>query len=216
MHDGSIYSTNTTANVATTTNHFTVTAGASVMVAALLDFNGEANSSSPSFLVWSNTTLGSTQMLTQAVTTNEQAGTYSDSDLYYLFNPSVGTGVIYATDTNSTAPSTMFLQTYTLSGVDATVTPFAAGNGNSTASHPFSDYREHDRRGLLGSRDERKLQRRRRKLRNQHLQQRSRADADQPAGWDTGLRRLHHESGLRRQRHHVIGDGIRHAYGHGG
>ncbi|MGA3268605.1 MAG: glycoside hydrolase family 9 protein [Verrucomicrobiota bacterium] len=134
LHDGSIYSTNTTAGGSTITNHFTITAGASVMVAALLDFNGEANSSSPSYLIWSNTTLGSTQILTEAVTTNEQAGTYSDSDLYYLFNPSVGAGVIYATDTNSTAPTTMFLQTYTLSGVDTTVTPFAAGNGNSTAA----------------------------------------------------------------------------------
>ncbi len=135
LHDGSIYSTNTTGSgISTVTNHFTVSAGASVMVAALWDVNLQLNSSSPSFLIWSNTSLGTTQMLTRTVTTNEQNYFYSDSDLYYLFNPSVGTGVIYATDTNGTAPTAMFLQTYTLSGVDPTVTPFAAANGNTSAS----------------------------------------------------------------------------------
>ncbi|MGD0744428.1 MAG: glycoside hydrolase family 9 protein [Verrucomicrobiota bacterium] len=135
LQDGSIFSTNQTGSgVSTIANHFTVTAGASVMVAALWDLNSHTNSSSPSFLVWSNTTLGSTQILTRAVTTNEQDNVYADSDLYYLWNPSVGTGVISGTDTNTTAPTFMFLQTYTLSGVDTTITPFGVGNGNSSAS----------------------------------------------------------------------------------
>ncbi|MGD0744396.1 MAG: glycoside hydrolase family 9 protein [Verrucomicrobiota bacterium] len=138
LHDGSIFSTNVTgAGVQTIANHFTVTAGATVMVAALWDNNGyDTTNGSPSFMTWSNATLGTTQILMRAVSQNEGAYTYSDCDLFYLFNPSPGTGVVSATDlyTNGTTPTMMFMQTYTLGGVATSAAPFAAGNGNATAS----------------------------------------------------------------------------------
>ena len=64
------------------------------MVAALWDNNGnDTTNGSPSFLIWSNATLGTTQIFTRAVSVNEQAYTYSDCDLYYLWNPSPGHGL---------------------------------------------------------------------------------------------------------------------------
>ncbi|MGA3266463.1 MAG: glycoside hydrolase family 9 protein [Verrucomicrobiota bacterium] len=137
LHDGSIFSTNVTGSgVTTIANHFTVTAGATVLVAALWDDNtSDSTNGSPSFMTWSNTTMGTTQTLVRAVSQNEQAGGYSDCDLFYLYNPSPGTGMVSATDRfGGSTPSLMFLQTYTLSGVATTSAPFAAGNGNATAS----------------------------------------------------------------------------------
>ena len=95
LHDGSIFSTNVTgAGVTTIANHFTVTAGASVLVAELWDENSDdTTNGSPSFMTWSNTTLGTTQILARAVSVNEQASGYSDCDLFYLYNPSAGTGI---------------------------------------------------------------------------------------------------------------------------
>ncbi|MGA3265332.1 MAG: hypothetical protein ABSE16_00755 [Verrucomicrobiota bacterium] len=135
---GGIYSTNTVANTSTITNCFTVSQGASVMVAELWDQNGQGSTLlAPSFITWSNATLGTTQILTQAVITNANAGGYIDTALYYLWNPLPGTGVVSATDTNSTAPSHMFMQVFDLSGVDTTANgtvPFSAASANSSAT----------------------------------------------------------------------------------
>ena len=135
---GGIYSTNTVASTSTITNCFTVSQGASVMVAALWDDNGHSSTlPAPQFMIWSNATLGTTQILTEAVVTNANAGGYIDTGLYYLWNPLPGTGVVSATDTNSAAPSYMFMQTYDLSGVDTTANstvPFTAASANNTTN----------------------------------------------------------------------------------
>ncbi|MGA3267866.1 MAG: fibronectin type III domain-containing protein [Verrucomicrobiota bacterium] len=134
---GGIYSTNGTHSVSTITNCFTVSQGASVMVCELWDQNGNSQTASPSFMTWSNATLGTTQILTRAVVTNANAGGYIDTGLYYLWNPLPGTGVVSATDTNSTAPNHMFIQTFDLSGVDTTANgtvPFSAASANSSAT----------------------------------------------------------------------------------
>jgi hypothetical protein len=133
--DGSIFSTNATtiSGPATITNAFTVTQGASVMVVELYDNNNDTAAPGPTALVWSNTTLGTTQLLTLCEATNTTAYTWTWADLYYLWDPAPGVGVVTGTDTNS-QESSMFMQVFTLSGVDTTVLPFAAGNGNGNAS----------------------------------------------------------------------------------
>ncbi len=137
LQDGTIYSTNVTgAGVRTISKALTVTAGARVLVGALWDNNAnDTTNGSPAFLVWSNATLGTTEILTRAVSVNEQAYTYSDCDLYYLWNPSAGTGYVSGTDVfPGSTPTMLFLQTYTLGGVDTTASPFAIGIGNASAS----------------------------------------------------------------------------------
>jgi hypothetical protein len=135
LQDGGLmYTISTTNGVSTITTNFTVTAGASVLVVQLWDFNHQANSSSPSTMTWSNTTLNSTQTLTRAVSQNCEGYNYSDSDIYYLYNPSVGSGVVYGTDTNAAAElGGMEMQVFDLSGVNTSNPPLTNGTGNGAA-----------------------------------------------------------------------------------
>jgi endoglucanase len=135
LHDGSLSSTQKVSNASTISTNFVVTQGASVLVVELWDYNNKTDNSSPHSMTWSNTALGSIQTLTRAISQNCQGYNYSDSDIFYLFNPSPGYGVVSGTDPNSTAPTTMIMQVYTLSGVDTNVVPasYDAGNGSTTS-----------------------------------------------------------------------------------
>jgi hypothetical protein len=89
----------------------TVTAGASVLVVSLFDRNGETGNLSPASLTWTAPGYGA-QTITRAVSENNAATTYADSDIYYLFNPNPGTATITATDTSGGSVSAMTLQAY--------------------------------------------------------------------------------------------------------
>ena len=139
VHDGGIFSTQLVGGASTVNKNFEITPGANAVVAALYDNNGGDNdNASPSFMVWSNYSTGTTQLLTRAVSENSAGYNYTDADLYYLWNPAPGAGVVSATDTNSATPAAMLVQVYSLSGVDTTNfnggVPFAAGADNSSAS----------------------------------------------------------------------------------
>jgi len=124
--------TNTTASTASGETNislpFSVSQGASVMVVALYADNNNPNYPGPD-LVWSNTTSGATQLLSLCVATNT-AWIMTWANIYYLWNPSPGTGVITGTDTNTAVANlrAMLMQAYTLSGVDTNVAPFGLGN----------------------------------------------------------------------------------------
>ncbi|MGD0744398.1 MAG: glycoside hydrolase family 9 protein [Verrucomicrobiota bacterium] len=129
VHDGGLFSVQSASGLATiSTNGFAVTPGASVMVVALYDNNNGTADPGP-FMTWSNTTLGTTQRLTRAVAANTGHYVWTWADLYYLWNPTPGNGVVSGTDTNATAPTAMFMQVYTLSGVDTNATPTTAWIG---------------------------------------------------------------------------------------
>ncbi len=122
----------------TISTNFTVTAGASVLVVSLWDRNTESNHSSPSFGTWSNTTASTVQTLTRAVSVNPNASTYSDSDIYYLYNPTAGTGTVTLIDTNGSLGGVtiqgMTLQLYDLSGVNTSTAPAVYATNSPTGA----------------------------------------------------------------------------------
>ena len=132
------------------------------MVVALYDNNNDTTDPGPT-IVWSNTTLGTTELLTLSEATNTTAYTWTWADLYYLLDPLPGTGVISGTDSNSTF---LYMQAYTLGGVDTTATPFAVGNGNGGASTLSVTTSAQPVVRLLGGGDECQLQWRRGERRN--------------------------------------------------
>ncbi len=135
LHDGSIFSTSSYGSgVATVSQNFSVSQGASVMAVALYDNNntGPGGPAGPN-LVWSNFTFGTVQPLTLAVQANTTAYTWTWADLYYVMDPLPGPGVVIGTDTASTH-NAMFMQVYTLSGVDTTAVPAGYNTGNGGAS----------------------------------------------------------------------------------
>ncbi|MGA3267975.1 MAG: glycoside hydrolase family 9 protein [Verrucomicrobiota bacterium] len=140
LQDGSLNSLAIVTNRGsyTVSTNFTVTAGASVMVVSLWDRNTESNHSSPSFGTWSNTTAGTVQNLTRAVSVNPNSATYSDSDIYYLYNPNAGTGTITLIDTNGTnrrvTVQGMIIQLYDLSGVNTSAPPAVYATNSPTGA----------------------------------------------------------------------------------
>ncbi len=145
LHDGGIDSTQTLFNAVlfpvvtnvTITMPFAVSPGANTMVAELVDHNYyDTANESPSFMIWSNATLGTTQLLTRAVSQNQEQYSYEDCDLFYLWNPTPGVGTLSCTDTftNGSVSDAMLLQAYTLSGVNTNVAPYAGSAGANTAS----------------------------------------------------------------------------------
>jgi fibronectin type 3 domain-containing protein len=138
-HDGGVGSTQYVAGSSSINLNVEVTPGANALVAALYDNNGgDTMNASPQFMVWSNYSTGTTQILTRAVSENSAGYNYTDGDLYYLWNPGPGAGVVSATDTNSALPTAMLMQVYSLSGVDTTNfnggIPYSAGADSSSAS----------------------------------------------------------------------------------
>ena len=135
LHDGSLNSVLTASGSSTISMNFPVTQGASVMVVKLWDYNHQLDNSSPSFMTWSNAALGTTQTLTRVVSENCDGYNYSDSDIFYLWNPNPGWGFVSGTDTNSAAPGAMTMQVYTLNGVNTSIAPatYAAQGPLSTS-----------------------------------------------------------------------------------
>ncbi len=140
LHDGGLNCLAVVTNGGgyTISTNFTVTSGASVMVVSLWDRNTESNHSSPSFGTWSNTTAGTVQTLTRAVSINPNATTYSDSDIYYLYNPSAGSGKVTLIDTNGSLGGVtiqgMTMQLYDLSGVNTNSAPAVYATNSPTGA----------------------------------------------------------------------------------
>ena len=126
VHDGSLAITHTAS--ATISQSFQVTAGANVAVVMLINKGGGGAGCEPLTLAWNG------QTLIQAVTTNNTAGTWRDVTLYYLYNPTPGSGNITGTANRNGTASDVWIQAYSLSGVDTTVAPTfgTAANGGST------------------------------------------------------------------------------------
>jgi fibronectin type 3 domain-containing protein len=134
--DGGTSAITTVANGAGSTirSSFTVSQGASVMVVELWDRNTFNNNSSPAFMTWSNAATGTTQALIRAVSEVSGASTYSDCDIYYLFNPTPGSGTISGTDTNPVTIQGMTMMPFTLKGVDTTVAPVIYATNGASAT----------------------------------------------------------------------------------
>jgi hypothetical protein len=151
--DGGTNSISTTGNVtgdgyttgATNSMSFTVSPGANAMVLELWDRNAEAPGSGYGAAGATWVVNGTTQTVTQAVEANSSSGTYSSLEIYYLYNPMPGTGVISVVDTNLTVSSTatnspvqaMTLMAFDLSGVNTTTPPATFTNCASTTGSTF-------------------------------------------------------------------------------
>lgn len=98
---------------------FTVSSGASVLVVTLFDGNSDNLDVGP-VLYWTNSTTATVTPLTQFSTFTGYGFTWDD--IYYLTNPPAGTGVVGGVETNSGVGG-MFMQAYTLTGVDTTIAP---------------------------------------------------------------------------------------------
>jgi hypothetical protein len=103
---------------------FTVSSGASVMVVSLADHN--VDNGEPSTLSWNG------QTLSQAVTIDNAASTYRDSAIYYLFNPTPGSGAI--TGITSAGVDNTWLSAFTLTGVSTNYAPLTGSVNSSGAT----------------------------------------------------------------------------------
>lgn len=130
LKDGSIYSTSGVSAASTVSLAFEVSQGASVMVAAVYDNNNNTGIQGPD-LVWSNTTSGITQPFTAAIVTNPNGYVWTWAVMYYLMGPLPGPGVVIGTDPGFSPPAAMFMEVYTLSGVDTNTAPAGYGIGNN-------------------------------------------------------------------------------------
>jgi fibronectin type 3 domain-containing protein len=131
--DGSVNNNITVGAVTNFSMPFSVSYGASVLVAATYDNNGNNSSEKGPALVWSNATSGTTQPLTAAVVASPGQDNQNWGTLYYLMAPVPGVGQVIATETIA-SQNTTFLQAYTLGGVDTNVAPTTAQNGSVGAS----------------------------------------------------------------------------------
>jgi fibronectin type 3 domain-containing protein len=118
----------------TISSSFVVSQKAGVLVVELWDRNTFNNNSSPSSLMWTNTDTGTTQTLVRAVSEVSGASTYSDCNIYYLFNPTPGNGIISGTDTNTVSIQGLTMMPFTLAGVDTTVAPVTYATNGSSAT----------------------------------------------------------------------------------
>src|SRR5262245_50724378 len=126
LQDGSTAMTFSTGSTSVSKNNFTVTSGASVLVVLLVDRNNSSANSGPASLTWNG---GAAQTITRIASTNGAASTWAWDNVYYLFNPTPGTATITATDSSGATPSMMAIAAFTLSGVDANVTPVPYASG---------------------------------------------------------------------------------------
>ncbi len=117
-----------------TTSSFTVSSGASVMVAYYASKDatpGSGTATVPSSLTFNSSPA---QTLTLIVTTNSNNGaTYGDVAIYCLTNPVAGSGTITANQSNGDGAQ-IWLMAYTLSGVDTTVSPVFGGSFNDVGT----------------------------------------------------------------------------------
>ena len=131
--DGSVNNNITVGPVTNFSMPFSVSSGASVLVAATYDNNGNNSSEKGPALVWSNATFGTTQPLTAVVVGSPGADNQTWGTLYYLMAPVPGVGEVIATETIA-SQNTTFLQVYTLGGVDTNIVPTTAQTGSIGAS----------------------------------------------------------------------------------
>lgn len=131
--DGSVENTMTVGAITDFSMPFSVSYGASVLVAATYDRNQSYTSEQGPSLVWSNATFGTVQPLTAAVVGSPGADNQTWGTLYYLMAPTPGVGKVIAVET---APNqfTTFMQVYTLTGVDTNIVPTTAQTGSTGAS----------------------------------------------------------------------------------
>src|SRR5262249_47227920 len=124
----------------TISNAFTVSQGSHALVVELWDKNTLNDGSSPQFLTWVVGT--TTNTLTRAVSRSSAAATYSDCDIYYVYNPAPGAGILSGTDINGDGVvQGITMMAFTLRGVDTTVAPVtysAASASATTLSIPMS------------------------------------------------------------------------------
>jgi fibronectin type 3 domain-containing protein len=112
-----------TAAAATLTSaSFTVSSGASVMVAYYASKDANSSATFPSTLTFNSSPA---QTLSLLVKTNGGGQTWGDVAIYYLLNPTAGSGTITATGNASI--NQIWLMAYTLTNVDTTVTPVLGG-----------------------------------------------------------------------------------------
>ena len=104
---------------------FTVSAGAKVLVVELINRENAAGPNlEPLTLAWGS------QSLIQAAETNNGATSYRDVTIYYLYNPTAGTGNITGTASNVTSGVTdTWLDAFTLTNVDTTIAPLPGAVG---------------------------------------------------------------------------------------
>src|ERR1035437_1845329 len=114
---------------------FTVSSGASVLVVTFFDNNGDNTDPGPT-MYWTNNTTGITTPLSCFATNTGYGFTWNN--IYYLTNPAAGTGFVGGVETNSSVGG-MFMQIYTLTGVDTSVAPvpLAMNSLNSGGSTKF-------------------------------------------------------------------------------
>jgi fibronectin type 3 domain-containing protein len=117
-----------------TTTSFTVSSGASVMVAYYGSKDatpGSGTATVPTTLTFNTTP---PQTLTLIVTTNSNNGaTYGDVAIYYLANPVAGSGTITANQSNGDGLQ-IWVMAYTLTNVDTTVSPVFGGSFNDVGT----------------------------------------------------------------------------------
>lgn len=122
LQDGSPTSITSTAGH-TLTNTFTVTAGASVLVAELTTAYPGGTADSVPTLSWGG------QVLNRAVWQDTTAQTERDVSIFYLWNPPAGTSNI--TMVANSGVTNTWLVAYTLAGVDTNALPVTGSAGNS-------------------------------------------------------------------------------------
>ena len=131
----------TTASIFTNTStslrlaaNLTVSASANTLVVVVTFRNASASTTeAPSTLNWTNAT--STNTLTLAVQKGSKAaGGGRNSAIYYLYNPTAGTGFNISGKLSGQPGSSGALVAYTLGGVDTTVTTPAAGSASGTGA----------------------------------------------------------------------------------
>lgn len=118
----------------TISSSFTVSQGASVLVVELWDQNTFNNHSSPATLDWVNDLSGATQTLIRAISQVSGGSPYSDCNIYYLYNPTPGSGIISGTDTNAVTIGGLTMMPFTLKGVNTTVAPVTYGANSASAT----------------------------------------------------------------------------------
>jgi hypothetical protein len=111
---------------------FTVTPGATVLVVCFWDTGTTLPDVGPTDMFWNG------QHLTQAVQRSTPSQHYRDCSIYYLYNPTPGTGNI--TFTLALAAIPYIMMPYTLSGVDTFVAPLTnSAAGQSVTSLTFNE-----------------------------------------------------------------------------
>jgi hypothetical protein len=110
---------------------FTVPSGAKVLVVEMVNRENSSGANlEPLTLTWNGS-----QSLVQAAEANNGATSFRDVTIYYLYNPTPGTGNVTGTATNVAGGITdTWLKAFTLTNVDTSVAPLAGVLGSAGAN----------------------------------------------------------------------------------